>query len=154
MSKEQINAVRLQPNKLREVSRTAGQIIYQAIVPVGTKMEDVVKPEFYALVSSRFAVAGFLPEIIIVPEDVSWYFRGVITSYGTTHAVVKELFSKELEDAKVDVAPEEDSGYTVKYGGPSVKHRVIGPDGSVVAENMTKSEAHKFLEEHLKIIGS
>lgn len=144
---------KLQPSKIKEIFRSSGKVVCQAVVPNDVSADDVLKPDFYALVSSRFEQSGFLPEIEIVPEDLSWYMRVVVTSYGTTHAVVKELIRKEFEDTKYDVAPEDDSGYTVKFRGPSHKHCVLSPSGDVIASGLSKSAAQKQLEEHLKVIG-
>lgn len=143
--------IRLQNNRIREVSRSAGKVEFEVRVESGVTQEDVLKPEFYELVSNKFEPAGFMPEIRIIPDDSSWYMKVVVVSFGKTHAVVKKLFSADL-DVDIDTDLVEKSGYDIKFRG-AAKWCIMSPEGAVVKDGMQKTEAVRELEEYLKIIG-
>lgn len=159
---------RLPNSRLKEVSRTVGKVLYQATLEDGTEKKDLLNPNFYSLVASRFSQSGFLPEIEAIPDDESFYFKGIILSHGNTHAVVKEIIfvdfsegkKKQKDDVKNanesgDESPDdsivEDQGYKVQKQGSTWS--VVAPDGNIVKSDLkTKSLAQRELEEHLVVL--
>lgn len=142
----------LNPSQLTEILRSAGKVIYRANVLPDVTPDEALDPKFYSLVSNRFKSSGFLPEIEIVPEDVSWYMKGIIVSHGRTHAVVKKVLLQEFEsEGNKDI--DDNAGYTIKFRG-AAKWSIMSPKGDVVREGMSKEEAALALKEHLEIIGA
>lgn len=152
MAKPTNNEKKLNNSKLTEIMRSMGKVLYRAVVDDSVEREDLVKPVFYSLVGDRFKQSGFLPEIEIVNESQSFYFKGVILDQGPTHAVVKEILFVDFNATDGILAtPDQDLGYKVVKQGYTWS--VIAPDGKTVKEGIkSKSEAQRELEEHLTVL--
>ncbi len=165
---------RLPFNRLKEISRTAGKVVFQAIVDDDVTRKDLTSSDFYSLSGGVLARGGQFAEIEILNDSTSYYFKGMILDAGATHAIVKELQYIDFSSKKVgktkskkvsdesggddDAKAEDDEankdedlsnqGYSVRKQGATWS--VIAPDGRAVKYGIkTKSEAQSELEDHL-----
>lgn len=112
---------------------------------LGTTLEDVLRPEYFAHFASRFAPYH---EITVRVDDGTWYAKLVVLAVGRSwvktevlHAV--SLSSKDVEQTQAD-------SYEVLYRGPTLKFGVVRKaDRSVLKDRFsTKAEAVAWAAEN------
>lgn len=120
-------------------------------VEAGTKLEDVLKSEFYANVAPLLIPYDHIRVRI---DTGDWYAELLVLSCGRNWAKVKTLYHVKLaaEDTDMGTA-EDDKEYKVCFRGPNLKHSVIRiADKSVLKEGCeTNAEAKTWLAEYLKV---
>lgn len=116
---------------------------FRAIPPAGTKLEEMLEPEYWAHVARKFTPYDIVE---IVPEDGEFYARLFVTSTGKLWAKMVKLEYVELTAKKPVVVVDK---YEAKYGGPSAKWRAVHKsDGSLVANEsfQTREEVDMYIE--------
>lgn len=131
----------LRPATLKPCNQT--RVLYTCSPLVGTKQADVLKPEFWAHVAERLRPCD---QVELIPEDMSFYMRVIVTSTENQAANVALLEFVELQ-AETIVAQDNDE-YIVAWGGVSDRYRVIRKsDGAVLSRgNQTKQLAIKYIQ--------
>jgi hypothetical protein len=122
-----------------------------AVVPVGTTIEQMLEPVFWAHVA-RELQPNF--EIIVQPDDGSFYQRLFVRSCGANWAIVAPMDRYEFGTAETVIA--EVQTHQVMWSGPHTKYRVLRlSDKAVVKDGFaTKEEAALWLTEHKKAIAA
>ena len=124
---------------------------YGAIADIGTTMEDLERPEYWAHVAGKLKP---LDTIDVFPEDSAWFAELLVISTGTGFAKVKLLRHVSLEDD--DVGEGDGSGITeVKWRGPHRKHCVVRlSDDEVLRDGFSvKAEAQDWAREYERTVG-
>lgn len=116
---------------------------FRVTPPEGTKIEEMLEPEYWAHVARKFIPYDILE---VVPEDGSFYARLLVLNTSKLWAKMQKLEYIELSAKK----PVQASGkYEPKYGGPSAKWRAVNKsDGSIVSTEsfQTRDEAEAYIE--------
>lgn len=123
---------------------------YVAVVPQGTKPQDIEDPMFLSGVANQCRPSG---RIFVECEDGTWVADVYIRFVGPQYVTCKLLNVWDLNEAAV--APVAvDSGYVIKWAGNHYKWRVIREaDSAVVQANLQSEDAARFwLNEHLKAV--
>lgn len=123
--------------------------LWVATPEAGTTLEDVLKNDYFAHVAGNFKP---FDKVEVRAEDESYYAELLVRSAGKNWAVCNVLMHVDLAP-KSDAVPDED--YTVGWGGPHQKHRVVRKkDGEVLFQGgASADEARSWLTNHLKAIG-
>lgn len=123
---------------------------WAVMVEHGTTMEDVLKPEFFAHVSR--ALRPFA-KISVLADDGSFYAELLVKSAGATWANVVALNVVDLTGVAAPQA-EPTSGYSVGFGGPHHKWRVlqVGANEPLSKGHESEAAARGWLADHLKVI--
>lgn len=126
---------------------------YSITVEMGTKVEDVLRPEFLANVAPRLTPYS---KIRVRVDDGSWYAELLVLSVGRTWAKCEPLFVLELTASDTDqTQAEHNDGYKVQFRGEHHKWCAVRKeDGAIVKDQMqTKREAEGWLSEYLRTVG-
>lgn len=103
---------------------------------VGTKLEDVLEPEYWANVSSRVNPHDI---ITVVPEDTSFYAKLFVLSSGKTslkvHVIEYTDFSKVAKPARTKL----EDFFEIKFAGAAKWRVTRKSDGSVVSNEQLQS---------------
>jgi hypothetical protein len=139
----------ISPTNVREA--TYDTTLWRAIINAGTPFEDLLKPEFWALVSSKMRPTDIIQ---CVAEDNAYFVELLVLDCSSKWAKVKLL-------RKVDISAEEAApiqtatDYELVFRGPrrwSVKRQ---SDGQIVSENHhTREDASGWLAEHNKVMAA
>lgn len=116
---------------------------FRATPPAGTKIEDMLEPEYWAHVARKITPYDIVE---VVPEDGAFYARLFVTNTDKLWAKMHKIEYVELT-AKQPVAASDK--YEAKYSGPSVRWRVVNKaDGSLVSEDsfQNREEAEAQIE--------
>lgn len=115
----------------------------------GTSLDEVLKPEYWAHCADKMRA---FDKVEVRAEDESYYAELLVRSAGKNWAVCSVLAQVDLDQKQVQV-PED--AYTVGWGGPHQKHRVVRKsDNEVVFQGgETADAARAWLKEHLKAVG-
>lgn len=117
--------------QLAEFRRT----VWQMEVPSGTKLADVIQPEYWRNVSGRLKRND---RIEVSCEDGSWRADLAVEGVGRMSAHVTVMHAVESKGAAADPAGTSDSRYDVAWGGPAHKWRIIRKsDNEVIAHGYT-----------------
>lgn len=118
-----------------------------ANAPEGATVEDIVKPEFWALMSSQFKPYD---RIEVRADDGSWMAELVVLNCDRTWAKVCLL--KEYKLASTEAIQTPNAKYEIKWRGPHHKWSVIrlADDNCIKSECATREEAAFWLKEHDK----
>lgn len=143
------------PRSVRQTHAGRFQLAEQMIqgwavtVEHGTKIEDVLKPEFFAHVAR--ALRPFA-KIMVLADDMSFYAELMVKSAGATWANVEPLVVLDLTASPARDDPV--SEYSVGYGGPHHKWRVLQASASEPVSKGHESEklARAWLDDHLKAL--
>ena len=128
-------------------------------VEQGTTREEILKPEFWALVGKTFRPYD---RIELRADDGTFFAEYLVLSADRAWAKVEELRWVALgtKDVSLTQAAGADlrARYKVEWRGPHLKHCVERKDGANVErlkEGFSdKAEATVWLESHLKTIGA
>ncbi len=115
----------------------------------GTSLDEVMKPDFWAHCAHQMKP---FDEVEVRAEDESYYAKLLVRSAGKNWAVASILAQIDLDKKEVKAPYDE---YTVGWGGPHQKHRVVRKkDGEVVFQGGESADvARAWLKEHLKAMG-
>ena len=114
-------------------------------VEAGTVLEDVLKPEFLANVSSQLRPYD---RIRVRTDTGEWYAELLVLTCGRVWAKLIPLFSIDLTSKDVDITQSEASDkYFVQYRGPHLKFCVLrNSDKESIKEHLeTKLDAQAWL---------
>jgi hypothetical protein len=118
----------------------------------GVPWEAILLPEYWAHVAMKLKP---LDEIVIVPEDASFYGKVLVARCGNNTAIVRELEFVQLADVAQSA---DDDDYVIKWAGPIARWRVTRKsDGFVVAEGPeveTKDMAEEVVRNIRKAIAA
>lgn len=117
---------------------------FRATPPAGTKIEDMLVPEYWAHVARKFTPYDIIE---VVPEDGAFYARLFVQNTGKLWAKIFKLECVELS-AKKPIADIQ-AKYEPKYAGPAAKWRVVNKsDGSLVSQDsfQNREDAEMFIE--------
>lgn len=120
--------------------------IFCATPEIGTKYEDVLKPEYWTHVSATLHPTD---RIEVLAEDGAWFAELFVVSCGKNWAKVCQLRFVELSESKPDEAPATGKFY-VKWRGDVHKHAVIRFVDKVPVKSgfATAAEAKTWLAEN------
>ena len=118
--------------------------VFVATPAAGTRIEDMLKPEYWAHVSRMLHVSD---RIEAVPEDGEFFAEFFVCDAGLNRASVVLLRKHNLQGEQLPVVA---SDYEVKWKGQSIKHVVYRiSDKAVVKDNFqSKTEAELWLREY------
>ena len=114
------------------------------IIPHGNELADLLKPEFWAHVATRFRKKD---RIEAWSEDESWFAELVVVNADRLSVRAVLVSKTDLDKPVASEKPPEGipSGYIVNYGGPVHKYRVLrAADSEVLAHGMSKREAEDW----------
>jgi len=119
----------------------------------GVPWDAITRPEYWAHVAAQLKP---MDEIVIVPEDESFYGRLLVLRTGTAVAIVRELQFVEFKGRVEDEL--EDPDFDIKWSGPIARYRVTRrSDGMVLAEGeevKTKEQAQDFVRNLRKALAA
>lgn len=126
------------------------RMVYTAFVEEGTKLDDVLKSDFWAHVAAKLSP---MDEIIVLPDDMS--FRAVLMVLDKGTAWAKVALIHNVEIGKVETTSPANPDYEVKLRGPHKWSIVRKSDNQVIRENIaTREDANIALAEHLKALAA
>lgn len=120
---------------------------FRVTPPSGTTIEQMMEPEYWAHVASKFTPYDTLE---VVPEDGVFYARLLVLNTAKLWAKMHKLEYVELFPAKKVAAEDK---YEAKFFGPSAKWRAINKaDGSLLAKDsfQTREDAEAYIEKTSK----
>ena len=125
--------------------------IWRALPEEGVTIKDIVKPEFWAIVSTDLKRTD---KIEVLPEDGSWYAELLVRDVGNGWAKVGILNHIEFHSVAVQSAMEDMfKDHEIKWKGPNVNKFCIvrKTDGEIIRRGYeNQAEAIAALAEHLK----
>lgn len=118
--------------------------VYRAKSGEGETLAVVTAPEFWAHCAKKLRIGD---KIEILADDGSWEWAGRVRRKGAVEVFFREIFFWEASgDEDMPSAP---LPYTVGWGGPHHKHRVINSAGEILESGFaTKEEAEQFLADY------
>ena len=147
MSENKATARKLSGPRMKEESfvRTS----YVATPEHGVTVDDLRCPEYWAHVAPQLKPGDL---VTVFPEDGTFWAELLILSVSRAAAQVKLLREYALTSTR---APEDGAEYRLKFAGPHAKWRVERvSDDEVVKDGMTKEEAQKYLDSHVKAMAA
>jgi len=120
---------------------------YEAIIPAGMALKDVLSPEFWANTARRMRQFDI---IAVMPEDGAFYAELIVQTVGTGFAKVAVVLEVQLDADSEGVVT--DKSVIVKWRGPSCKFGVVRTsDKMVLREGFDdKDDAERWAADHLK----
>jgi hypothetical protein len=118
--------------------------IFSATPEIGTKYEDVLKPEYWSHVAASFHPTD---RIEVLSEDGSWFAELFVVSCGRNWAKVCPLRFVELSES---VPTEAQDKFKVVWRGQVHKHSVVRiADNAVIkTEFATAADAKKWMDDY------
>lgn len=118
--------------------------VFVAAPAAGTKIEDMLKPEYWAHVCRMLHVSD---RIEAVPEDGEWFAEFYVCDTGLNRASVVLLRKHNLHSEELPVIA---ADYEVKWKGQSMKWTIIRiSDKAVVKDGFSaKGDAEFWLHEY------
>lgn len=148
MSENKATARKLSGPRMKEESfiRTT----YVATPEHGVSVDDLQCPEYWAHVAPQLKPGDL---VHVFPEDGTFWAEVLVLAVSRAAAKVKLL--REYKLTSNAQAPEEDAEYRLKFAGPHAKWRVERvSDSEVMKDGMTKDEAQKYLDSHVKAMAA
>lgn len=122
---------------------------FAATIPHDTPYEAIFDPMFWSNMARKMKIGD---KIEVFAEDGSYYAELIVIAYAPQWVKVKETLPKVSLVDDIE-APEEVSGYEVKWRGPNGRWAVIKlPSTVLFANGQTKEDAENWLKEHKKTI--
>lgn len=117
--------------------------IHVATPAAGTKLEDVLKPEYWVHVAKQFHVSD---RIEVIPEDHSFYAELYVASVSSAGLKVVKFVHHDFDIEALFSEPEDVSMYVV-WRGATAKHCVLRKsDKHVLKEGFnSKAEANEWI---------
>ncbi len=137
-------------DRLRPAEAEIRQMLVTA--PEGATIDDVLKPEFWAIAGRQLKVGD---EITVRADDETFYAKVLVRQCGNTWAKVHLLHLTDLkpQDVKIsgDTLP-----YTAEWAGGHTKFRIRrASDNAIVSQgHATKAEANTWITEHMKTLAA
>lgn len=140
----------LHPNRI-----TAGEqafVLYRAIVPSETTLDDLKRSAFWAHVAQMLR-PGYL--IQVMPDNRSYFVELLVVDAGAQFAKVAVLREVKLEVLQAGASPAF-PGFSVEYAGDHERWRVIREsDRKVLKANQgSQADAFTWLTNHLKALAA
>lgn len=133
---------------------TAARRSYWVTVPVGTRPDDLCKPEYWKHVVADMKMR---PNDCLkaISADGSWYAEYLVRSIGTMAANVKKLHAWSLVDESLSTETE---SHYVKFIGPNSATRYgvfrKSDDEEIKRGFQTPEEATEWMNEHLRPVAA
>jgi len=120
---------------------------FYCAVPMGTKFEDVLKPDFWRHEAKNFEIGT---QIQIEPDDGVWFAWTKVIDVDKSGAKLAKLFYVELaSSAETSVV----DNYVVRHAGP-VKRWIVVKNNEELQDGIaTKLKAHAWAAEHAARMG-
>jgi hypothetical protein len=116
------------------------RIIWHAMVPEGTTIEDVMTPGYWVHAASQLQPGG---RIEVVPEGFGWYAELLIVGKSTHSVETRKLSYVELDGDTTEQSV--DDRYRIRWAGPQ-KFQVLDADRNVIGRNFeNKDVARRFI---------
>ena len=124
---------------------------WEAVVPPETTVEDLERSNFWVHVAKRLRRQS---KIDVLWEDESRYAELIVLSSGTGFAKVKALRVVEFDTAVENDAPLD--GFSVKWGGPADKFRVVRDSDNVEMRKdfVKKTDAEAWARGHQAVVNA
>lgn len=124
---------------------------WEVVVPSETTIADLERAEFWVHVAKRLRRQS---KIDVLWEDESRYAELIVLSSGTGFAKVKTLRTVEFDAADENNAPLD--GFSVKWGGPHDKFRVVRNSDNLVMRKdfVKKSDAEAWARGHQAVVAA
>lgn len=125
------------------------RVIFSATPDAGTKLEDVLKPEYWVHVARQFAVNS---RVEVIPADNAWFAELIVRSRTPGGVVLAVLRYVDLNEAPTASAPQP-SGFKIGFSGAD-KWRVVRlSDKKVVSSgHENKAAAEAWLSENEQLV--
>lgn len=135
---------------------TSTEFVYPTVAvkpPVGTPMEHLLRPDYWANVRGRFKEFSAGTIVRAMPVDNAWWAELLVEQAGQGYARVKLLRHVELDAAAR--APLVPPGYDIHPVGTG-KYRAVRLDGGVVLKDTctTVEEALKVVRDDIAVLRS
>lgn len=124
--------------------------IFRASPPEGTKLDDLLEPEYWAHVARRVNPHDIIE---VVPVDGSFFARFFVLNVGKLSVKLYKLEYCELNAAPVgSAAPKATSLFEPKFSGPLKWNVIRKSDKQVVSSKpfQTREEAEEWIEKNSK----
>lgn len=118
--------------------------VHRATPEIGTPIEAVMSPAYWAHVSAKMAAWD---EIRVIAEDGSYFLELLVRDVGHLYAKVALKASPIEFDKEVVEVPQ---GYEIKWRGPVSKFGVVRGTDVLKDKFVDKGEARAWLDELLK----
>lgn len=120
--------------------------IYAATPEAGTKLEDILQPDFWVHVAKTLHISD---RIEVIPEDGSFYAELFVVSVASNLVKVKLLSHHELHDVGAPAEPGDE--LEVVWRGQTAKHTVWRKKDKHILKDgfATKQEAAQWLTAYL-----
>lgn len=156
MSEEKKEYRKIQPGRVRPAEVVRRE--WACTVEQGVTREDLSSPEFWSLKAREFKPYDRLE---VRADDGTFFAEYLILTCDRTWAKVQELSWHNLGTQDISLTESQEierkSKYSVHWRGPHLLFCVERNDGGKVErlrdKLRDKSEAVKYLEEHLKTVG-
>lgn len=104
-------------------------------VPAGTTLEDVLNPAYFQNYTNHLKPGA---EVIVLSDDFELDVAMRVTRVSKTSVNTRVIRDSSIKPAKAVKEPDA-SGYSVSWGGPSHKHRVM-QNGEVLVTGFGSKE--------------
>ncbi len=144
------------PSALKQAGYAFGR--HEILIPAGTPFSALTIPEYWTNVGRQLRRFG---TIRVVAEDGSFDAELCVANDPNAHGGqlpfvqirVLRYWAPEVDEdgaaLLAETAEADEADFTVGWGGPAQKHRVVDPAGSVVRHGFeSKAEAAAWLETH------
>ena len=120
---------------------------FYCAVPIGTKFEDVLRPDFWRHEAKNFEIGT---QIQVEPDDGSWFAWTKVIDIDKSGAKLAKLFYVELaSSAETSVV----DNYIVRHAGPVKRWTVMKNNAELKDGIATKLKAHAWAAEHAARMG-
>lgn len=120
---------------------------YSCRVPSGTSPDDLLKPEFWAFVVSKFSIGA---EIRVIPNDFSYRAVLLVTFTDTKNIRLKMIEFIDLDDTKPEIKADLSKDYHLSMRGQQKWCIQRLKDGEFIRELIpTKQEAILWLDKYI-----
>ena len=146
-----MSIIQVQPGDFKLAS--SARNVWHVYVGVATKLEDVLKPEFWAHVAMRLKPGDYIE---VVREDGVFVATVRVLQADNLWAKVEPVtLPIQRQEEKVDLPPSATEDYSIEWRGRG-KHSVVRKSDNVVVQSGMDSrlDAEIWLKQHLKALAA
>lgn len=124
--------------------------LMRATPEVGTPIEEVLKPEYWAHVAQKAKVGDIIE---ILPEDGAWFVQALVVACSKIHLKLHVISKTVINEAKAEKKDDKkDEPFRIEFKGPQRKWAIIrSKDATYVKDGFDdRAAADKWLEDNQK----
>lgn len=147
--KSKANPPRLHFGRLRLAEQV--RTLHYADIPAGLKLEDVMKPAFWAHYTREMRPNDLIETVC---EDGTWEALLRVMFISTAEVVLSKVYHVVHDKASADEMSTD--VHEIKWISPQVKYAVVRKDnGTVIKDHLyPKDQAIAYLQQHMKSIAA